>query len=193
MAFPQPVNVVTSFQNASPPVRFLQTSRTLPDQSTTALHPLNTTESPCFPIPNPERVTENAYNDTLQETPVTAFETPCCPDPPPCPEQVFWSAKFKGCPVQYIDPPQATCEVNPYGNRYWVTDLNPLLYERGLISGAKWNPYQHMNARQMLAQFLWQDMKKIGANDPYTKPISNLNESFCINQATNGPPQYTRF
>ncbi len=186
----------TEWQPAAPPVPTTQTVGTdgiLQQLPHSQCRCKNSNCNSCYPIPNPEAVAENAYDDTLQSTPVTAFDTPCCPNPPPCNEEVLWRAQFKGCPPSYIDNPKAVCEVNPYGDRYWVTDLNPLILERSIISGAKWNPYQHMNARQMFAQFLWADMKKIGSNDSYTKPIGNLNDSYCIRQATSGSPKYTRF
>lgn len=132
-----------------------------------------------------------ASAEIADEIPFTALDTPCCPNPPTCPEREEWRFKFKGCPPTFATQPSMQCEVAPLGDRYWVADLNPLLYERGLVSGAMWNPYQHMQARQGFIQFLTADMKK--TTDPYSRPIKSLGDSFCVQQQRRGPPPYTQF
>jgi len=119
-----------------------------------------------------------------------ALEPPCCPNPPNCSERVGWQARFKGCQTTFDDR-GTTCEVAPRGARYWVADLDPLIMERSRIAGAQWNPYEHMRARQMWVQFAMADKRK--DTDPYTKLVPNLDQTFCQQQAQNGPPRYTTF
>lgn len=128
--------------------------------------------------------------DAAREDPVK-LNPPCCPIPPPCEEKLGWRARYKGCETTFAtDNPNNQCKVNPKGERYFVADLNPLIYERGLISGAKWNPYEHFNARQMFTQFISTEIRK--DSDPYAKPIEDLNQTFCAQKARLGrPPEYT--
>jgi len=131
-----------------------------------------------------------AFKDTQAQTAVTAFDVQCCPNPAPCQEQVYWRAQFKGCPYTYADDPALLCEVNPVGDRYMVADLEPLLFERRLMQQAEPNPYDFMNARQLWMQFLMKDWVQT-RGDPYTRQIPNLDQSFCMQQNTKGPPQFT--
>lgn len=137
------------------------------------------------------RLTAAAFNSTTGEMVKDAFETPCCPNPPPCQERVAWQAKFKRCPTTFVNVPQMQVPVNEYGDRYSVADLNPLLLERSRISGAKWNPYEHMNARQMFAQFISKDIRKDG--DQYSKPVKNLDDTYAAKFIAHGPPKYVLF
>ncbi len=133
-----------------------------------------------------------AYQDTTAQTPVTAFDIQCCPNPPPCQEEIAWRARFKGCPPTYFaDQPQLQCEVTPLGDRYWVADINPLLYERSIAQQAEPNPYSHMQARQLWMQFLMHDLVQV--RDPYTRPISGLDQAYCSQLKTQGPPRFTQF
>jgi hypothetical protein len=81
--------------------------------------------------------------------------------------------------------------VAPLGDRYWVADTNPLLFERSIMQQAEQNPYDYMQARQMWMQFLMKDI--VPVKDPYTREISNLDQSYCAKLATQGPPRYTNF
>jgi len=147
---------------------------------------------PTPPCQQLSSVIEQAYQTTMNNMPFTALDQPCCPTPSNCAEDVQWKAQFKHCPTTSVNTPAMTCAVAPKGDRYFVADLNPLLFERSLMDGAMWNPYKHFDNRQMLAQFLWSDIRPSG-KDPYSKRISNLDDNFCIKQAKQGPPQYVSF
>ena len=137
-------------------------------------------------------VATQAYKDTKAQTPITAFDIQCCPNPPPCQEEIAWRAAWKGCPYTYFgDEASQRCEVAPLGDRYWVADINPLLYERSLMMAAEQNPYNFMQARQLWMQFIMKDF--VPVSDPYTRPIQNLDQSYCAQLATQGPPRYTTF
>jgi len=139
-----------------------------------------------------QKIGNRAYYDTQKQTPVTALDLKCCPNPPMCKEEVAWRAAYKGCPYTYVrDQPTAQCEVAPLGDRYWVGDLNPLLYERRIMQAADQNPYNFMQARQMLTQFLMKDVVEV--KDRYTRQISDLDKSYCMQLNTQGPPTYTTF
>lgn len=140
---------------------------------------------------NLDEIAVKASNESLLHTPITAYEPSCCPNSSSCPTDVQWQARFKGCSPVFANGPAMSCEVAPLGDRYWVADMNPLLYERQLISGAEWNPYQHFNARQMFTQFLTKDIRK--TTDPYTRPIRSLDETYCQQLQTRGPPRFTSF
>jgi hypothetical protein len=145
------------------------------------------------PFQNLAQAETQAYADTMNEMQknTNAVKTPCCPVPPPCEEKVVWQARFKGCGPSWSTSKGVSCQVAPLGDRYWVADLNPLMYQRGILTGEIWNPYQHFNARQMHTQFLTTDFPK--NRDPYTRPIQNLDQTYCAQMAKNGPPEYTRF
>lgn len=135
--------------------------------------------------------TVQAYNDILKQTPITAFDPKCCPNPPLCGENVLWKGTFKGCPTTFATDPSMSVEVAPLGDRYWVADLNPLMYERSIIMGAEWDPYQHMRARQGWAQFLSADLRR--NTDKYTQPLNNIDDTFAAKFKTQGPPAFTLF
>lgn len=143
------------------------------------------------PYDNLSKVITQAFLDTQKQTPVTAFDMQCCPNPAPCQEEVAWRARFKGCAPSYADDPALRCEVNYVGDRFMVADLNPLLYERGLMLAAEPDPYAFQNARQMFMQFILKDWTQ--TKDPYMKMLPNLDQSFCLSQNTQGPPKYTMF
>lgn len=135
----------------------------------------------------------NVTEEYADEIPFTAMETPCCPNPPTCPERLWWQAQFKGCQTSYTDSdnPEIRCEVAPIPDRYKVADLNELLFERSIATAAEWNPYEHMNARQLFIQFINADMGRGG--DPYSRPVKKMGESYCALQSRRGPPPYTTF
>ena len=100
-----------------------------------------------------------------------------------------WRNDFKNCPTKFTDGPK--CEVAPRDPRLYVADLNPLMYKRKKLAGAKWNPYRHMQARQAMQQLLALEWNP--TNDPYTKPVESPDETYCAKQAKFGHPQYTTF
>lgn len=139
-----------------------------------------------------KRIGNQAYFDTQAQIPVTALDLQCCPNPAPCQEQISWRNTWKGCPYTYFaDRPAQQCEVNPYGDRYWVADLDPVKYEMSIAMAAEQNPYNFLNARQALMQFLMKDV--VQQKDPYTRPIADLDNSYCMKLKTQGPPRYTTF
>jgi len=122
---------------------------------------------------------------------------PDCPHQEPAylpKEHVQWQARWKHAPSMSICDPSAGiggCEVSPRSDRLWVADLNPLIREYRMISGAKWNPYRHWASRQMFNQFIGTEFSDV--NDPYTKKINHLSDSYCIRRHLYGQPQYTTF
>ena len=158
-------------------------------------------DGPVSPLPlNLAQIGAAAYHDALAQTPVTAFQAPCCPNPPACGQSILWRAQFKNCPTCWIGQAGGQAaeggmqtEVAPLGDRYWVADLNPLIQARGVMNGALWNPYRHWNNLPLLSQFLWADNGFRATRDPNTQPVARLEDSFSFKQATQGPPLYTRF
>lgn len=142
-------------------------------------------------FPTLASTTQAEANSALQKALQNPTGPPCCPNPTACQETAWWQAAFKGCPYSYADNSNIRCEVAPLGDRYWVTDLNPLWYERNIMHQAEQNWYDYMNARQMLQQFLMVDVRP--RHDPYCKELQSIDQSFCIQQRANGPPQYTTF
>jgi hypothetical protein len=144
------------------------------------------------PYQNLSTVVKDAYKDTMAQSRVSGFDLQCCPNNPSnCQEQVYWRASFKGCPTTYADDPSMRCEINPVGDRISVADLDPLKFERSIAQEAQWNPYRFMNGRQLWMQFLMHDMTN--TSDPYTRPIPNLDQSYCMQQNLKGPPAFTVF
>ena len=105
---------------------------------------------------------------------------------------IGWQATFKGCPTTSSQDPQNQCKVNPRSSTHRIADLNQKIYERGIVTGAKWDPYKHHTARQLHMQFLYKDIKQTG--NSYTKPIENMSNTFCATKARLGhPPEFTNF
>jgi len=143
-------------------------------------------------IPTLADLGNKVYHDTIANTPVTAFDLQCCPDPGACQDQVAWRAAYKGCsPTYFADAPSDSVEVAPLGDRYWVADLSALLYERSIAQQAEPDPYSFMNARQMWMQFAWTDM--VESKDRFTRPLSSLDQSYAVRFKTQGAPRFTNF
>lgn len=124
---------------------------------------------------------------------------PCCTGPKPCRTWISWKPQYAGCGDTYVSWDAATngihkgCEVAPRDARLWVADLRPEIYERSLISGAKWRPepYSHPHARQLFVQFL--NSTKYPDSSPNEKRIDSLSDTFCTISRRYGQPQYTSF
>lgn len=119
-------------------------------------------------------------------------EPQCCPFPPQCGDRVLWRARFADCPTTFATGPEYRCEVNPIPPRYSVADLNPLIWERNLRIADEWNPYEHFDARQKWVQFMYADMTG-RSNDPYTRPISSVGDTYCNQVRQHGTPAYVNF
>jgi hypothetical protein len=100
----------------------------------------------------------------------------CDPQPPLCPLRVAWQQSFKGCPTTFIEAP--SCDVYKRDPRLWYRNLNDLIYERSIQAGEIWDPYRHMQARQLWAQFISEDI--VNRKDKYARPIGSLEESSCF-------------
>lgn len=145
------------------------------------------------PFPDLANVGGQAFSDMVSENKVVGFELECCPHPGHCENEIFWRASYKGCPTTYIDETVGykQVEVAPLGDRYWLGDLDSLKYERSIMNAAEPNPYQYMNSRQMLMQFLMKDLTNL--TDPQTRPIVSLDDSFSAKFLSGGPPKFTVF
>jgi hypothetical protein len=150
----------------------------------------NPYEAVRLPVPaTPQTVVTGAPD------PVHVPPTTCCVGPKACRSPFkMWQARYKACPStfhSYENDGSGTVPVNLPDARYWVGDLNPLMYGRGQISGAQWNPYQHMNRTQMAAQFSVATL--VPASDPYTRPIEAPSDTYHEYTRKYGHPQYVTF
>jgi len=109
---------------------------------------------------------------------------------PLCPQGVSWEASFPGCQTTYW-PNKEEVRVAPRQNRVYVADLNPLIYQRSVVNGQIWNPYEHMQARQKFIQFICTDPNK--RTDPYTQPIQQPSDTYTARVKDVGYPEYTSF
>jgi len=183
----------SSHQQSYSPINVPESNGTLAVSSGFADHiPIQETEVP--PYATLKDVMNSAYANSVSQTPVTGFDLQCCANnPAPCAEEVAWRARFKGCPTTYSDGSIQKCEVAELGPRYWLGDLNPLLYERSLMQEAEPNPYQFMQGRQLWMQFLMSDLVGNNIKDPYTRRISDFSQGYCAKLQTQGQPAYTDF
>jgi len=155
----------------------------IPIGNTKASNPTNP------PFPTLADVGGQALADTVAQTQVTGFDLECCPSPGLCQEEVFFRSAFKGCPYTYFEGPNV--EINPNGDRYNIADLNPLLFERALLTAAEQNPYNYMSGRQILLQFLSKDL--VNVSDRYCRPITSVDRSYVAQHASHGNPAFTTF
>ena len=94
-------------------------------------------------------------------------------------------------PSTYVD-----LEIGQKDSRIWVADLNPVHYNRGLISSAEWWPEAtkpHIRNRQLFAQYLQSTMYK--KSSPNEKRIDRVEDSYAVMRHKFGPNgiQYTSF
>lgn len=116
---------------------------------------------------------------------------PQCP-PPVSHNPAFCEADY---PVGYQGKvfipftPEQQVEIAPLPNKAWVNDLNPVIREYKLSgSSAGRNPYQYHYNRVKLMRALAADLSVY--NDPYTRPIDNIQDSLAFQVAKNGHPKF---
>lgn len=114
----------------------------------------------------------------------------CCTQPVICPLETTWRGSFKSCPTTYIKGP-LVCDLYQRDPRAWVFDLNAAIQERATINGEIVSPYKHMQARQMYAQFIMNDV--VNARAKFERPIENILEATCFQRKVNGvePGEYS--
>lgn len=118
---------------------------------------------------------ECAVNQAVDGMHPKPVQNNCQTDPPACPLETVWKASFIGCPSTYVKT--EPCKNYTLDRRLWQADLNPLLMERGMLSGKEWNPYEHMHARQAWMQFISRDFSS--RKDKYCREINSIEEVVC--------------
>lgn len=98
------------------------------------------------------------------------------------PYHTSYHNKFAGCGVKFI-PFKQPVEVAPRPKEYWQPHYEDKIYERRLLMGAKWNFYEHLDARDKHLAFLAKDWPSRKA--PYLQQIKNYKESFHHNIQAN--------
>jgi hypothetical protein len=99
---------------------------------------------------------------------------------------------LQGCYTKWV--PHTPVEVAPRQDpNFWEADLNKRMYERGLITSAKENPYENFYRRQGLVQLLAINMPN--TTDEYTKQITGPCQTFAQEVQRNGGvgPAVTNF
>jgi len=99
----------------------------------------------------------------------------CDTSPPLCPFETLWEGQFKGISSLVIPTYEPMYQRDM---RAWQTDLNSAQYERAIQCGAEWNPYEHMEGRQMFMQFSANEMAF--SRDPYMRQVSSLEASKLV-------------
>lgn len=126
----------------------------------------------------------NTMRDIAAQQTVSEFEECSVPDPNRCPMKTDWQGAFKGLPTTFITPPAVaggTCDVSGPKNtdgRAWFRSLDDEYERRSRINSDKWDPYKHLRARQMHAQFLSNGVTNRKAF--YERPIEQLEEATCF-------------
>lgn len=90
--------------------------------------------------------------------------------------------------------PHAPCEVAPNNDpRLWVADTNAAIYERGLVTSAREQPYANFNARQGLMNLT--SINVPPNNDEYMQMVRKPSDTFCAQLKRNNyvPPATTAF
>lgn len=123
-----------------------------------------------------EKLAVDYYQSAEAQSEPRLLPEQCDPRPPPCPLRTAWQQSFKGCPTTFIEAP--SCNVYKRDPRLWQRNLNDVMYERSIQSSEIWDPYRHMQARQLWAQFISEDI--VNRKDKYSRPIGSLEESSCF-------------
>jgi hypothetical protein len=106
-----------------------------------------------------------------------------------CPQKIEWQSQYPGCYSSSFNSPNYNCSINYPGDRYYIADYRPLVYERGLLIGSEPNFYKNfVQRRQNYLQFITNDWPVKKTN--YLKPIKSIQDSYCYK---NNMPQYIHF
>lgn len=133
----------------------------------------------------------------------------CCVDNPPCKTWVSYKPRYGGCGNMWMRwdqlrsrDPAAPCNALSNGDNFevgkkapgiWVADLNPLHYQRAVLSGAEWwsEMAAHPQARQLFTQFITSTLPP--QSDPNTKRIDTMSDTLAYTSCKYGRPQFTSF
>jgi hypothetical protein len=126
--------------------------------------------------------------------------TPCCVKSQPCKTWIQWKPELSDCPQTYVSWSEATngkvhgFEVGQKDSRIWVASLDPMRYNRGILTGARWpaeSTQGHIRNRQAFAQYLQSTLYPNASPD--LKRIDRVEDSYGVMLHRYGKPQYTSF
>lgn len=157
---------------------------------------------------NPTCTNLNEAMKKALETQPQHSSTPYCTRPQPCPTALEWKSQWRGCGPQWkswaeIKGVKGHCQsdvrmahgmaTNPQDVRIWVADLNPVLFERSLLSGAEWRPepYNHPRGRQMFLQQVHSTL--VPQKSPHEKQVDRIEDTFMYIKNHGIQPQYYGF
>jgi len=126
--------------------------------------------------------------------------TQCCVKSQPCKTWIQWKPEFSDCPQTFVSWSDATngkiqsFEIGQKDTRIMVATLDPILYNRGILTGAEWpaeSTQGHIRNRQAFAQYLQSTLYP--NSSPDVKRIDRVQDSYGAILHRYGKPQYTSF